>query len=72
MSRPPVTYPVSLADLMLFADAAAELDAYKDTLTDKPAERARIIAMIFLVHSAVERAAGLDEALVYGVDEVAA
>ena len=40
MTRPPVTYRVNLSDLELFADAACELDCYKDTLEDNPAERA--------------------------------
>lgn len=69
MTRPPVTYPVSLADLTLFADAACEMDCYKDTLEDKPAERARIIAMVEMMHNAVERAAGADGGLVYAADD---
>ena len=73
MNRPPVTYPVSLADLVLFSDAAAELDDYKDTLEDNPAERARIIAMVYRLHDTVERVAGTDHELVYGpADEAAA
>ena len=69
MTRPPVTYNVNLADLELFADAACELDCYKDTLGDKPAEQARIIAMLERIHETVERAAGPDSDLVYAPED---
>ena len=72
MNRPPVTYRVSLADLVLFSDAAAELDDYKDTLEDNPAERARIIAMVYRIHDTVERVAGNDSTLVYAPSDEAA
>lgn len=66
MTRPPVTYHVNLADLELFADAASELDDYKEHLSDKPAGRARIISMVERMHETIGRAAGADEKLVYG------
>lgn len=72
MTRPPVTYRVNLSDLELFADAACELDCYKDTLEDNPAERARIIAMVYRIHDTVERAAGNDSTLVYAPSDEAA
>jgi hypothetical protein len=63
------TYNVTLSDLQLFADAACELDAYKDTLAAKPAERARIMEMLERVHDTVERAAGGDANLIYCPDD---
>lgn len=63
--RPPVTYPAHLADLILFADAAAELDAYKDHLHEKPDERLKIIAMICRMHQRIEQMAGCDADLIY-------
>ena len=72
MNRPPVTYPVNLADLELFADAASELDDYKEHLADKPAARARIVAMVERLHDTIGRVAGRDERLVYGEPETPA
>lgn len=63
------TYQVSLDALKLFAATACELDEYKDTLNDMPDERARIVAMLDTVHATVERAAGHDAYLIYGVEE---
>ncbi len=65
-------YAVSLSDLQLFAVAACELDAYKDTLADKPAERERIITMLEQLHDTVERVAGSDAHRIYGRDETEA
>jgi len=63
------TYNVTLSDLHLFADAACELDAYKDTLAGNPAERARIMEMLDRVHDIVERAAGDDAHFIYAADD---
>jgi hypothetical protein len=65
--RPPVTYPASLADLVLFADAAAELDGYKHYLPVK--DFTRIAGMVDQLHSTVERLAGQDVALIYDEGE---
>jgi hypothetical protein len=65
MTVPVVTYPVTLADLTHIADAACELDAYKDMLADKPAEQARVQALVGILHSLAERAAGAACDLVY-------
>jgi len=60
---PPVTYHVDLADLSLFADAAAELDGYKSYL---PApDVVRITHMAKRLHDTVERAAGAASGLIY-------
>ena len=57
---PPVTYQVTLADLILFADAAIELEFYKNTLEDMTFEKSRMLALICRMHDAIERIAGLD------------
>lgn len=62
-------YAVTLSDLLLFADAACELDAYKDTLANKPAERERIMEMLDRVHNTVERVAGVDANFIYSADD---
>lgn len=69
MSRPPVIYPATLADLIMLAEMASELDAYKDCLAELPHERARIIALLERAHDRVEELAGIDAALVYCADE---
>lgn len=68
--KPPVTYPVSLSDLMLVADAACEMDCYKDHLTG--AERERVLALRDSLHDLAERAAELDAVLIYGPEDEAA
>lgn len=71
MTACPVTYPVNLADLVLFADAACELDTYKHMLADRPVAQARIAAMIGRLHDTVERVAGPAGGLIYqGEDDV--
>lgn len=67
--RPPVSYPVGLDDLILFADAAAELDAYKDHLQAKPAEQQRVVDMMKRMHLRVEQIAGQDGWMIYGADD---
>ena len=64
--RPPVTYRVDLSDLCSIADAACELDAYKDRITDQPDDHSRIVEMVERLHDLVERAAGMDGHLIYG------
>lgn len=65
--RPGVTYPVNLADLALFADAAAELDGYKCHLP--AADAARIAGMVERLHDTVERVAGAASGLIYPEDD---
>lgn len=67
--RPPVTYPVSLADLVTIADAAAELDGMRMFYVDQPVEQDRISSLVQRLHDMVERAAAHDAVLIYGPDE---
>jgi hypothetical protein len=69
MSRPPVTYPVDLSDLVNIADAAAELDGMRMFYVDNPGEQTRIAGMVGQLHDLVERAAAHDAALIYGPAE---
>lgn len=69
MSRPPVTYPVSLADLIDIADAACDLDGMKCFYVDHPATIDQIKARVDRLHNIIERAAGFDQALIYGAPE---
>lgn len=73
MTNPPVTYPVTLADLVLFADAAAELDALNGFVAasgDAPIEEvARVKDMVERMHDAIERAAGADAGEIYAPDD---
>jgi hypothetical protein len=62
-------YAVTLDELQLFADAACELDSYKDTLSDKPDERERIVDMIERIHDTVQRVAGADAHFIYAPDD---
>lgn len=64
--RPPVTYPVNLADLCSIADAACWLDGYKMHLTDQPDDYRRVTALVERLHNLVEHAAGMDGHLIYG------
>lgn len=65
MTRPAVTYPVSLSDLCDIADAACDLSVMKGFYVDQPAMLEQIAARAERLHDIVERAAGLDEYLVY-------
>lgn len=60
MTRPPVTYPVNLADLELFTDAAAELDTMRRFYIDQPGEQVRISGMVRRMYDAIERVAAHD------------
>lgn len=62
-------YTISLDDLKLIADAACELDCYRDILKHKPAEHARVTGMVTALHSLAERSAAADAALIYGPEE---
>ena len=66
--RPPVTYPVSLADLIAIADAACELDGMRMFYVDRPDEQERLARVVWQLHGIAERAAAHDAALIYGVD----
>lgn len=67
-TEPRVTYPVSLADLVAFADCAATLDSIKGCLVDKPAEIDLINAQVQRVYDAIERSAGDDAARIFPED----
>lgn len=70
MSNPPATYPVTLADLMLFAESAGELDSLKNIIAiDRPVEAYRIGALVERMHETIARAAGADAFEIYGADE---
>lgn len=70
MTNPPVTYQVTLADLVLFADAAGELDTLKNYVDlDRPEETYRIRAIVERMHDAIERAAGADGDQIYAPDD---
>lgn len=66
MTRPPITYPCDLSDLVLFADAAAALDDYKPPAGP---DRDRIVRLSERLHCTVERIAGPHVDLIYGKDE---
>lgn len=69
MSTPPITYQVTLADLIMFADAACDLDGLQGLIQYNPAERERIADMAQRMHDTVERAAGAEAFEIYGADE---
>lgn len=60
---------VDLADLMLIAEAAAELDDTKQFYVDRPDEQNRLAAMVERLHDIVERAAGAHAAAIYAPDD---
>lgn len=68
-TRPPVTYPVTLADLIDIADAARDLDESRQFYVDRPGERRQIAARSERLHGIVERAAAHDAHLIYGPAE---
>ena len=68
-ARPPMRYSVDLADLIVMADCACELDGMRMFYVDRPDEQARIAAMVSKLHSIVESAAGQHADLIYGADE---
>lgn len=67
--RPPVAYPVSLADLINIADAAAELDAMKTFYVDQPDQQNMIAGRVDQLHNIVQRAAAHDADLIYAPSE---
>ena len=66
---PPVTYPATLADLILFADAAVELEKHKNMLDAMTFEKSRMLALICRVNEAIERIAGLDHNKIFDADD---
>jgi len=66
---PPVTYPATLADLILFADALAELEKHKNTLDAMTFEKSRMLALICRMHEAIERIAGIDRNKIFDADD---
>jgi len=69
MTRPPVTYPVSLADLVDIADAACELDGMQQHYVDFPDRQKVITDRVARLHDIVQRAAALDEHMIYGEND---
>lgn len=69
MIRPPVTYPVDLADLVNIAEAARDLDETRQFYVDRPDEQQRIAQRVARLHAIVERAAAHDAYLIYGPAE---
>lgn len=69
MNRPPVTYPVDLADLVNIAEAARDLDETRQFYVDRPDEQKRIAQRVERLHAIVERAAAHDAHLIYGTAE---
>lgn len=68
-TRPPVTYPVSLADLIDIADAARDLDESRQFYVDRPGEQQQLAARAERLHEIVGRAAAHDAHLIYGPAE---
>jgi hypothetical protein len=68
----PPPYILNLADLMLFADMACELDGLKNLPAIAPDTRDRLAQMVHAAHDVVQRAAGTDARLIYSSDEVEA
>jgi hypothetical protein len=69
MSRAHVTYPVSLSDLILVADSAAELDGMRMFYVDQPARQQDISRMVAGLHDIAERAAKAASGLIYHEDD---
>lgn len=67
--RPPITYPLNLADLIMVADSVCELDGLKPSEADNPAEHERIKRVVSGIHNLIERVAGHDASLIYGPSE---
>lgn len=67
-TEPRVTYPVSLADLVAFADCAATLDSLKGYLVDRPCDIDIINSQVQRVYDAIERSAGDDVARIFPED----
>ena len=69
MTLAPVTYPVSLSDLITMADAAAELDGMRMFYVDRPDEQQRISRIVSGLHDIAERAANHASGLIYQEDD---
>lgn len=69
MTRPPMTYRVTLADLVEIADCACELDVMRQFYVDRPDEQERIAGHVERLHEIVERAAAQDAALIYALGD---
>lgn len=65
MTAAPVTYQVSLEDLIDIADAAADLDAMKQFYVDQPDMQQQIGARARRLHDIVDRAAAGDVVGIY-------
>lgn len=65
----PVTYTMTLSDLIDIADGAAELDGLRMFLVDQPDQMERVAERVARMHDIVERAAGQDAARIYADDD---
>lgn len=63
-----MSHVICFTDLVMVADAACELDAYKDHLHGS-SERDRIKRLVDALHRMVERVAGADANLIYAPDD---
>jgi hypothetical protein len=63
---PPVIYPATLADLVLFAEAAAELGA--NVSDAMPFQKALALALMCRIYEAVERIAGADHIEIFDAE----
>ena len=64
-TRPPVTYPVTLADLVDISDAADDLASMKQFYVDNPDVQLMIAVRAEKLRAIVQRAAALDAHLIY-------
>lgn len=68
----PNTYPATLADLILMADAVGELDSLRYLLPyDAAAENSRIEALVTRAYDTIERIAAGDAEAIFGPPEEA-
>lgn len=67
MSRPPIDYKVTLADLIAISDAAAWFDDHAHQIASVEEARGHVNRL----HDIAERAAGDDAGLIYPDEELA-
>ena len=71
MTAAPIMYPVSMADLVTIADAAADLDGLLlfYAAPDQPDQLAGLASRPEQLHDIVERAAGAHSVVIYGPED---
>lgn len=62
-------YPITLADLMAIADAAADLDGLKQFYVDRPDKMTELAARSAQLHGIAERAAGAHAVVIYAPED---